>query len=100
MPGPSCGPPPAMLSSARLNGYVKPLMGQNTSKGMENGQRHSSAPAATDRAAWRVVSAHCPEMTEKQCRGVIDTWMKNKVLSETEYRDPVKRESRKGLTVL
>ena len=68
-------------------------------KGMENGQRYSSAAAATDRAAWKVVMEHVPTKTEKQARTVINTWVKNGVLTMVEYTNPDTRKPAKGLKV-
>jgi hypothetical protein len=44
--------------------------------GLDGGkQRFSDAPAATDRAAWRVVARHVPSLTEERAREVIKTWV-------------------------
>jgi AAA domain len=67
--------------------------------GLPNGQRYSSAPNANARAAWRVVQSHCPGKSEKQCRDAIKIWVKNGVLNEQDYDDPVERKSRLGLKV-
>jgi hypothetical protein len=67
--------------------------------GMPNGQRYSAAPKADDRAAWKVVQRHCPDRTEAQCRGIIRTWVKNGVLVERNYDDPIEHKERKGLYV-
>jgi hypothetical protein len=67
--------------------------------GMKNGQRYSSASAATDRAAWRVIQQHSPEKTEKQCRIIIAAWVESGTLTEGESYDPVDRKTRKGLAV-
>jgi hypothetical protein len=64
--------------------------------GMPNGQRFSSAGPARDRAAWRVVQKHC-DRTEAQCREIIRIWLKNGVLYEANYDDPIERKPRKGL---
>jgi hypothetical protein len=42
-------------------------------------QRFSDAPAATDRAAYRLVMRHVPSLTEGQARKVIKTWVMNGV---------------------
>jgi hypothetical protein len=67
--------------------------------GLENGQRYSSSPAAKDRAAWRVVQAHAPGKTDKQCRAVIIAWLKSGTLFNQDYDDPVANKSRSGLSV-
>jgi len=80
------------LSSIVLNAALTEI-----DDGVNNGQRYSAAPAATDRAAWKVVQKHCPDRTESQCREIIRTWVKNGVLFDDDYDDPVKRKTRKGL---
>ena len=65
--------------------------------GMPNGQRYSGASSARKRAAWKVVQRHCPDRTEAQCREIIRSWVKNAVLFEDEYTDPVERKVRQGL---
>jgi hypothetical protein len=67
--------------------------------GLPNGQRFSDAGPATSRAAWRVVQNHCPDRTEPQCREIVRTWVKNGVLVNEDYDDPIERKSRKGLRV-
>jgi hypothetical protein len=39
-------------------------------------------------------------LTQAQARQVIATWLKNGVLGNQKYRDPVERKDRLGLTVL
>lgn len=68
-------------------------------RGLADGERYSHAPAATDRAAWKVIQRHAPEKTEKQCREVIATWAKNGVLEAQEYRSQAERKLVKGLKV-
>jgi hypothetical protein len=68
-------------------------------QGAGEGQRYSPAPQAKDRAAWPVVQNFCPDFTEKQCKHVIATWLKNGVLKSDEYDDPKFRHPRKGLFV-
>jgi hypothetical protein len=80
------------LASATLNAALTDI-----DNGMSNGQRYSAAGPARDRAAWRVVQKHCPDRTEAQCREIINTWVKNGVLYDADYEDPVDRKSRKGL---
>jgi hypothetical protein len=62
-------------------------------KGMEGGQRYSSAPNAGPSAAWPVVQRHCPDRTEKQCRKIIQTWVKTGVLYNKAYHDKVERKT-------
>jgi hypothetical protein len=67
--------------------------------GMADGSLYSSAPAAKDTAAWRVVSRHLPDKTEGQCREVINTWVKSGVLVVADYKNPATRKDAKGLMV-
>jgi hypothetical protein len=80
------------LASETLNAALTEI-----DAGMANGQRFSSAGPARDRAAWRIVHKHCQDRTEAQCREIIKTWMRNGVLYEAEYDDPVEHKERKGL---
>ena len=82
----------AGLATATLNAVLTEI-----DAGLPNGQRYSDAPKAADRAAWAVVSRHCPGKTEPQCREIIRTWVKNGVLYKKDYEDPIKRENRPGL---
>jgi hypothetical protein len=66
-------------------------------RGLPNGQRYSDAPRADDRAAWKVVQRHYPDKAEGPCREIIKTWVKNKVLIEETYDDPVRRTKANGL---
>jgi hypothetical protein len=43
------------------------------------------------------VQKHCQDRTEAQCREIIRIWLKNGVLYEAEYDDPVDRRKRSGL---
>ena len=67
--------------------------------GIPNGQRYSASRAATDRAPWQVVHKYCPDKSEGQCREIVKTWLKNHVLYQEEYQDPIDRKTRKGLRV-
>lgn len=68
--------------------------------GIDGGkQRYTDAPAATDRAAWRAVSAAVPSLSEKQASKIIQIWVKNQVLRRDEYEDPTDRKTRGGLSV-
>jgi hypothetical protein len=80
------------LSSVQLNAALTEI-----EAGLPNGQRYSDAPKAGTRAAWQVVQRHCPDKSEKQCREIIGTWVKNGVLMNEDYDDPTDRKSRKGL---
>jgi hypothetical protein len=67
--------------------------------GLRNGQRYSSASAAGTRAVWPVIKRHCPDRTEAQCREIVKTWVKNGLLYNDTYDDPVARKQRQGLRV-
>jgi hypothetical protein len=68
-------------------------------KGLENGQRYSSANAAGERAAWKLVQQHLPDKSEKQCRAIVATWMRSETLFSEDHEDPVQRKKRPGLRV-
>jgi AAA domain len=80
------------LTSETLNAALTDI-----EAGLPNGQRYSSASSARKRAAWAIVQKHCPDRTEAQCRQIIRTWVKNGVISEDDYPDPVDRRVRQGL---
>jgi hypothetical protein len=83
------------VTSAQLNAALTDI-----DTGLPNGQRYSGASAAKgERAAWLLIQTHAPDRTEPQCREIIRTWIKNGVLTETEYDDPIERKPRKGLSV-
>jgi hypothetical protein len=52
------------------------------------GEFYSNAPAAKDRAAWRVVHRSAPHKGEKQCREIISTWIKRGLLKDQDYQSP------------
>lgn len=65
--------------------------------GMANGQRYSTANAATTKGAWRVVQSLAPDKSEGQCRQIIAAWVKSGALFTEDYDDPIERKVRKGL---
>ena len=68
--------------------------------GNAKGQRYSAAAqAGTDRAAWRVVKVKATDLTEKQCRRLIDTWLTKGLLETRPYDDPIRRKQENGLFV-
>ena len=68
--------------------------------GNAKGQRYSAAAqAGTDRAAWRVVKVKAADLTEKQCRRLIDTWLTKGLLETRPYDDPIRRKQENGLFV-
>lgn len=68
-------------------------------KGLPNGNRYSSAVAAKDRAAWRVVVKHVPEKAEAAARKMISSWLASGLLFVDEYDNPDTRKPVKGLWV-
>jgi hypothetical protein len=50
--------------------------------------RYSSAPNAKDRAAWPVMQEFCPDLTDKQAKHIISTWIKTGVLVKRDHKDP------------
>lgn len=84
----------AGLTSDLLNAILTEI-----DAGLPNGQRFSAANMAGHRSAWSIVQKHCPDRTEGQCRQVIRTWVRNGVLTQEDYDDPVARKSRAGLKV-
>jgi hypothetical protein len=84
----------ADLSGDLLNKVLTAIDG-----GLPDGNRYSDGPNVKDRAAWKVVQAHAPNKTQAQCREIIKTWVKNEVLEDVEYDNPVTRKPVKGLTV-
>jgi DNA polymerase len=68
--------------------------------GLPNGQRYSGKNAAKPpRAVQEAVRRHCPNKTNEQCRQIIATWLRNGVLYEDKYHDPVDSKERTGLYV-
>jgi len=69
-------------------------------RGNDTGQRFSGDPRAGEtRAAWRLVLAKVPELTEAQCRKVMATWLASGVLETRSYHDPATRKEERGLFV-
>ena len=65
--------------------------------GMPNRQRFSNHNSATKRQAWPIVQKHCPDKTQEQCRRAIAGWIKNGLLNEENYQDPVYGREQVGL---
>jgi hypothetical protein len=68
-------------------------------RGLDNGQRYSNDNAATKRAAWKVVQKYCPDKKPKECKRVITDWLKQDLLYEDEYDNPLRNEKQTGLYV-
>jgi AAA domain len=85
----------ADLSSDLLNKILTAI-----DAGLPDGNRYSAKHAAKDRLAWKVIKDHAPLKTDKQAQEIIGTWIKNGVLEEDEYDNPVTRKKVKGLKVI
>jgi hypothetical protein len=53
--------------------------------------------AKDERAAWRVVQKHLPDLNDSQCREIIKTWVKKEVLSHETFHDTAERKDKLGL---
>ena len=84
----------AGLSNDALNAALDEI-----DAGLPNGQRYSANNAAKDRGAWLVVKRHCADKSDRQCREIVSTWVKNGALYNDEYQDPIDRKPRVGLRV-
>jgi hypothetical protein len=67
--------------------------------GLPDGERYSSAPRATTRAAWQAVERHTPGKPESQCREIIRQWLANGLLIVEIYHSKKDRKSVEGLRV-
>ena len=67
--------------------------------GLSDGERYSSAPRATTRAAWQVVERHAQGKPESQCREIIRQWFANGLLIVEIYYSKKDRKSVEGLRV-
>jgi AAA domain/Bifunctional DNA primase/polymerase, N-terminal len=67
--------------------------------GLPDGERYSSAPRATTRAAWQAVERHTPGKPESQCREIIRQWLANGLLIVEIYQSKKDRKSVEGLRV-
>jgi hypothetical protein len=84
----------ADLDNAALN-----LILNKIDTGMADGNRYTDAPNVKDRAAWKVVVEHAPNKNEAQAREIIKTWVKNGVLENYPYKNPVTFKEVSGLRV-
>jgi hypothetical protein len=66
--------------------------------GRPTGQRFSDAPNVGERAVWQVIQ-RATGKPEGQCREIVRAWLKNGLLVERPYDDPVQRKPRKGIYV-
>jgi hypothetical protein len=60
--------------------------------GLPNGSRYSNHNRAEKRGAWLMVQKHIPDRTDAQAREMVAVWIKNGLLIEREYEDPVTRK--------
>jgi hypothetical protein len=67
--------------------------------GPYEGGRYSPSPNAEARAAWPVVQEVCPNLSEKQAKYVIATWLKNGVLVKQNHEDPKDRHDHPSLFI-
>jgi len=89
-------PPPvfADVSVVMVNAILNDI-----NAGLPDGNRYTSAAAATERAAWRVVTKHVPDKPEGAARKMIASWKASGLLIEKEYENPTTRKTVKGLWV-
>jgi AAA domain len=87
-------PPPLMAGTDNdgLNAALRQL-----GEGMDDGRRYSTANAAKDRAAWKVLQEQFPDFEEAKCRSILAMWKKNGMFKEGEYDDPVRERKAKGI---
>jgi AAA domain len=67
--------------------------------GLPDGERYSSAPRATTRAARQAVERHAQGKPESQCREIIRQWLANGLLIVEIYHSKKDRKSVEGLRV-
>jgi hypothetical protein len=89
--------PPDMF--AKFNMTISNQILDRIEAGPYEGGRYTSAANAKDRAAWPVVQQICPDITDKQAKHVIKTWIKNGVLLKRDHEDPKDRHNKPGLFV-
>ena len=71
----------------------------NIDAGPYDGGRYSPAPNAKERAAWPVILKFYPDLSEKQAKSMIATWIKNGVLEKRMHEDPNDRHEHASLFV-
>jgi hypothetical protein len=67
--------------------------------GPYEGGRYSPTHNARDRAAWPVVQENVPDLTNKQAKHVVNTWLKNGVFVKRNHTDPKDRHEKPSLFV-
>lgn len=61
------------------------------------GSRYSKHHNSAWRTAWPVVLRHLPDKSERQCKDMINEWVRLGTLIEDEYADPNTSQKAKGL---
>jgi hypothetical protein len=89
--------PPDTWGDTTIEGLNRVL--DEIDRGLENGQRYSNAPAATDRQVWPVIQKVYPDKPEGSCRAIISAWLDSGLIYPRDYDDPLQRKVRKGLYV-
>jgi hypothetical protein len=84
----------AGLSNLTLNQILNDI-----EAGTPDGNRYSDGPNVIDRAAWRVITKHCPSKSEGMARQMIKFWVKSGLLTRKTYDNPATRKAVIGLYV-
>jgi hypothetical protein len=67
---------------------------------MPNGRRFSAtARGDSDRAAWRLVKAQMPDLSDQDAQAVVNFWLQQGIIETRSYNDPVTRKTQPGLFV-
>jgi hypothetical protein len=82
------------LDSALLNRILDDI-----DAGCPDGSRYSSANAAKDRAAWKVVIRHAEDKNQIQAKNIIKAWISSGTLFNETYEDKTARKAAEGLRV-
>lgn len=61
------------------------------------GSRYSKHHNSAWRTAWPVVLRHLPDKSERQCKDMVNEWVRTGTLIEDEYSDPNTSQKAKGL---
>jgi hypothetical protein len=67
--------------------------------GPYEGGRYSPTHNAKDRAAWPVVQEIVRDLTDKQAKHVVNTWLKNGVFVKRNHTDPKDRHEKPSLFI-
>lgn len=66
----------------------------------EGGRYSNASKTSPSRAAWSAVKRHVPEKAEKQCREIVNSWLKLGVLEVRDFHNEATRKDVKGLFVV